>query len=685
MGEMDLASSPSKPTKSKIRSSSVGPLDGVKVRTARSDEKSAMGLATRSSRTKSKRVRSTSEGPLLKVRAKKSPPSPNSSQARLDGPIPQETFLELSGTTAPDRPRKTVNSDGKIRRTPKTKSLSDDSSDIDSKSKCSASSRSRRSSKDSVKGLSSRKSKDKSDVRKKISKSKSDGGLKGASRSDDTIVSSRRTKNSEPRPAGSERRTGRRSDPSVDRVSNETALEDSVTADMLDVSLGKKPTDLEDEIARLNKKIIEINEENLKVQFAAQAEAAKLRKEVREGKLELQRSQTQRRELRAELKERDLTIDESDRKIRALEKAVESQLDTVDDLEEELRRVNTDLFDMEEKLGDMERLLAESSAIETTVLQKEKDLGDKRSERMARRLEERESALEKRERTLRQDLEALRNNQQPEREIERLEQDNRMLLNALNMEREESAGKVLAALEEVKRLENELKSARVKSYSTIGGSSDEKLAKLLTENGELQRRLGQEMEEASLAIQQKDKVLALLQEQNCEHVGSSNGGGTGLTAEMEALKADLLVLQSKLEGSLRRNQLLEDDIDHWKSVNCRLEDDLTELKSQVGHWRSKCQELEGDVSSVASGPAFGGGLPYSTSTGSLHRAAPSLASKALGVREDDGDDDVDHMSTISEPTNKIANFWSILRSPQARKQTLDSDLVEEVVARTTFH
>jgi len=406
--------------------------------------------------------------------------------------------------------------------------------------------------------------------------------------------------------------------------------------------------------------------------------------------MELQRSQAERQEHRAELRDRDLTIAESERRIKALEKAVESQLDKVDDLEEELRRANTEIFDLEGKLSGMEDVLAESSAIETTKLEKEKHFDAKRQERMERRLAERERELEERERKLREERDSIIRSDNPEREIEQLEQDNRMLLKALNREKAEAADKLMKQVDEVKKLQKELKLAKMRSYSTVGkGNPDEGVGKLIQDNEDLQRRLDEEVQRTSAALKQKDELIASLKQQmnqsNGYNGGSSSRRNEDLIAEIELLKSDLMVTKSKLEGAQRRNQLLEDDIDHWKSVNCNLEDELAEAKSQMVSWRVKYEDAaassHNDSNSYMSSPVTSG-LPYSSSSRNEH---PSASSVALGRR----DDDEDQKSTISEPAASIANLWSKLTTPGAKRKmlstNLDSSSVNEVITRTTFH
>ena len=162
-------------------------------------------------------------------------------------------------------------------------------------------------------------------------------------------------------------------------------------------------------------------------------------------------------ELRAELRERDLMIKESDNRIEALEKAVESQLDKVDDLEDELRRANEKVFTLEDKLQHMEAVLAESEAnVEGNGAAREKDFEAKRHERLERRLEEKEKELEARERKLRREQAKGGGGGGSSKEVEQLEQDNRMLLKALNREKDEAANLASAKDSEIERLKNKI-------------------------------------------------------------------------------------------------------------------------------------------------------------------------------------------------------------------------------------
>jgi chromosome segregation ATPase len=707
ISDSDFAVSPST-TKPRRRAASAGPLDDVA---------KERGRKVREDSKEKKKTRHASSGPLER-RSKRTPKTPmtakHGSLRQLNDHL-GDLELPLDGSirdiTDSPKLRTTVDGEGRIRRV--KKSNGNVSDEEDGKSKYSTSSkRSKMSSKSTKSKKSVSKTKDKGDGKEKT---KSTSGEVRRS-SDGSEKSSRSTRKAESSEA-SERRAGKRSIAtedksetnlrssleSVDREyrrsgsgrsvgspGNTTSRRDrgSTSNDDGFPSLPEARSDAngDDEVARLNKKIIELNQEILDIQFAAQAEAAKLKKELREEKLELQRCQSERRDLRTQLREREILVDESDRRIKALEKAVESQLDKVDELEEELRRANEEIFDLEGKLGGMEQVLAESSAIETTALQKEKDFREKREERMERRLEERERELEERERKLREELNAAVLNGDSQRNFDQLEQDNRMLLKTLNRERAEAMDKLNEKDEEVKRLEKELKVAKMRSYSRIGdASSSESLAKLLEDNAELQRRFDEETDQLNSALKLKDDRIASLEEQ-LKHIrfsGNLNGadGDRALLTEIESLKADLLVMRSKWESAQRRNQLLEEDVDHWKSVNCSLEDELADWKSQVANWRAKYEDMidaEGgnDMHTHVSEPT--NMLPF------MMKRDQSAAQLALGRR----DDEEDNNTTVSEPASSIANLWSKLTTPTSKRNvltTMNSESVREVIARTTFH
>lgn len=617
VSDSDFAVSPSS-SKPRRRAASAGPLDDVA---------KDRGRRVRDESKEKKKTRNASSGPLER-RGKRPPKTPMSTKhgslrqlndhlGDLELPL-EGNEGELSDSA---KLRTTVDGEGRIRRVKKSNGQVSD--DEDGKSKYSNSSRRSKVSTKSTKSKKSvSKTKDKVDGK---DRTRSTSGEPKRS-SDGSDRSSRSTRKADTGEA-SERRAGKRSitteekserslRPSLESLDTETKKSGSgrsigssgyASSKKERVSnsyddgfkvLGEIRSDGngDDEVAWLNKRVIELSQQILDIQFDAQSEAAKMKKELRDEKLELQRCQTERRELRAQLRERDILVDESDRRIKALEKAVESQLDKVDDLEEELRRANEEIFDLEGKLGGMEQVLAESSAIETTALQKEKDFREKREERMERRLEERERELEERERQLRDERNAMIHHGDSQRNIEQLEQDNRMLLKTLNRERAEAMDKLNEKEEEVKRLQKELKVARMRSYSRISDTrSNESLAKLLEDNAELQRRFDEETDQLNTALKVKDDRIASLEEQ-LKNVNSSgnvtgSGGDKVLLTEIESLKADLLVMRSKWEGAQRRNQLLEEDVDHWKSVNCSLEDELADWKSQVANWRSKYEDM----------------------------------------------------------------------------------------------
>ncbi len=709
--------------KSKRRATSVGPLEDVKRRTSSSGERDRKSRSESKEKEKEKKkTRHHSNGPLERrsKRSSRTPtttrhPSLSSLKSELsDLPLPiEEKLREPSDNSSLSKSRMTVDGEGRIRRVKKSSASGSD--EEDGKSKYSSSSK--RSKLSSKSKKTSTKTKDRGPAKESLRATRMGSSDSDMGRSSEGSERGSRSSRRTDAPEVSERRAGKRSivvDEAPDSIlhipsgdsdyndgqqaeleessrgrSNRISTSDEVTFETHDAFMNfaeaTSRVNTDEDVAQLNKKVMELNEEILKIQFAAQSEAAKMRKELREEKLELQRSQTERRELRAQLRERDQMIDESFRRIQALEKAVESQLDKVDDLEEELRRANEEIFDLEGKLGDMEQVLAESSAIETTALQKEKDFGEKREERMERRLEEREKDLEERERKLREERNSMVKNGQSQRNMEQLEQDNRMLLKTLNRERAEAADKLKEKEEESNRLEKELKVAKMRSYSHIShGSTDGTITSLLEKNADLQRRFDEKTDQLSEALKKKDDRISSLEEKLKNVIGPSDMNGSSgdnvLMTEIESLKVDLLVARNNLEGAQRRNQLLEDDIDHWKSVNCKLEDELAEWKTQVANWRSKYEDaidLEGeeDTATHVSAPNI---LPF------MLKRDQSVANVALGRQEDDDD----AKTTVSEPATSIANLWSKLTTPTAKRKTvanINAETVQEVLARTTFH
>eukprot|EP00934_Nitzschia_sp_Nitz4_P005278 Nitzschia sp. Nitz4//scaffold14_size191712//36133//38490//NITZ4_001703-RA/size191712-processed-gene-0.260-mRNA-1//1//CDS//3329536867//5268//frame0 len=599
-----------------------------------------------------------------------------------DEPLPEHRSTKKKREPSSPKSRSTVDRDGRIRRV-KKKSDGNDSDGEDAKSTSS------KRSKGSVKSLGSKKVKkvrDKVKVPRRASLAAVVPSPRAMGNDSEHSDRGNRVSRADVSARSSERRAGRRvlsldgagnlasplpdakslishtSEITTDTNSLSNVEFSSLTSPTNDIN---KLTDqeLRVRVVELEKQLTNVKEEHLKAQFDAQTEAAKLRKDLREEKLELQRSQTERRELRAELKEREALLDLSDRKIEALEKAVESQLDKVDDLEEELRRANEEVFYMEEKLAQAELDLVDSSAAEVQGREKELALGDELRERTERRLVERERALEAREKKLREERDAMLLSSQPQRDVDRLEQDNRMLLKALNREKEEAAEKQ----QHMQKTIDELKNTLVMSKN----GSDGGLAELLQEKLALQEELDAVREEA------REKATAVENNSGSPRAGM-NGGSYDESRELEAVKAELEVLKSKNEASQRRNQLLEEDIDHWKSVNCNLEDELVEWKSQANNWRAKYENVADAEHLDDSQDLASGMLPYHVPRGDSQSVK-------------DHRDMEETASVASEPANSIASLWSKLTTPSSRRpsmssqQGMDPEAVRAVLARSTFH
>ncbi|KAL3925546.1 MAG: hypothetical protein SGILL_000341, partial [Bacillariaceae sp.] len=250
-----------------------------------------------------------------------------------------------------------------------------------------------------------------------------------------------------------------------------------------------KGTDLQKEIDSLQEELLAVKEER----SAEIEEAAKLKKELRENKLEMQRIVVDRGELRSAVRDKDQVMKQKDCQIAALEKAVESQLDKVDELEEELERA---------------QLLSNGLVV--------KDPSD---------------------RSLKQPNDI---------EMNRLLQQNKSLQRALDKNTEDADSVALTKDQEIEALKQQISQFTLASTSGRGPVG-----------------------EAAAAKQSSDSFSVLE------------------SAKAEAIKAEAQVMKSKWEGAQRRNRILEDDIEHWKSLNCSLEDDLREMKAEVAIWKAR--------------------------------------------------------------------------------------------------
>lgn len=450
-----------------------------------------------------------------------------------------------------------------------------------------------------------------------------------------------------------------------------------------------KTAEMEKEVETLQNKCTDLEAEKT----AAQADAVKLRKELREEKLELQRSHTERRELRSELREKENKLKEGEQKIDALEKAVESQLDKVEDLEDELRRANEEIFIMEEKLSHMESAMAENISSEGNGIAKEREFDAKRQQRLERRLEQKEKDLEERERILREQQERFDSVSKPQLEAGQLEEDNRMLLKALEREKAEADEALQSKQSEIETLKKELELAKTQRRSdAVGASGDGVAAELVRENEELQEKLKEEQQKAAALLEKKEDTIAFMEMEVQRLQGQLNTRESGdagkIKRDLDATKAEAQVMKSKFEGAQRRNLILEDDIDHWKSVNCNLEDELAEWKAQAASWRNKYEGVvddDDDAKSVATVATDNGILSFSLSRGISRGPTPAEISLHSRGNPEDGPG-LDH-----EGGNAITNLWSKLTStPQQKKQTvgggaMTSGSLKAAMSRGTYH
>eukprot|EP00526_Cylindrotheca_closterium_P006495 CAMPEP_0113627486 /NCGR_PEP_ID=MMETSP0017_2-20120614/14236_1 /TAXON_ID=2856 /ORGANISM="Cylindrotheca closterium" /LENGTH=587 /DNA_ID=CAMNT_0000537745 /DNA_START=27 /DNA_END=1790 /DNA_ORIENTATION=+ /assembly_acc=CAM_ASM_000147 len=417
---------------------------------------------------------------------------------------------------------------------------------------------------------------------------------------------------------------------------------------------------MQQRVETLQSKIVGLKQE----QLDAQTEAMKLNKEKRELKLELQRSQTVVRELRSNLRDKDLSVKEETGKTEALEKAVESQLDKVEDLEEELKRANDEIFTLEDKLQQMEVSMAELEGSNPDLNhnngthEKESDFEAKRRERQERRLEQKEKELEQRERQLQrlQDVTASRNSfgggSSSSGTNKQLEQDNRMLLKALNREKQNSSAKIKVKDDEIHRLNEKI----ARFLEQQGGDYN---AETVRENELLAQQLDEEKQSHADTVQIKDEKIAKLEVElrQFKLTGSRHN-----PRDAETYKNEALDLRRQLEAAQQRNQLLEDEIDNWKNKNIGLEDELTELKARINKYRAQ-----------AASDSINNNNNNSSGNSRLNSSDHHL--------HDDNSDDGE-----SSSKRGIGNLWGrVATAVKNRDMISGSNHNDDVVNRSTFH
>ena len=313
-------------------------------------------------------------------------------------------------------------------------------------------------------------------------------------------------------------------------------------------------------------------------QDRARKDAAKAQAELVKVKMDFQKLQGERRELRAELKDCDVIIQERDRKILALEKAVESQLDKVDMLEDDLRKSNDEIYEMEGRMLDLEEkvslaaaTLPDGSTPDGDNVQR--DLNQQREARIEKRQKELDEQVQKMK-LERERLDAMKSKNESdlmdlhEREIEAMKHVHDELLDKIQ-EKDE-------AIEEMQR-----KLEVAWDLSSHGGGAQ----KSASQNGK-----------SSPSDGEKDETISALNEEISRLKQDLDAVKTGeyghLRREIEAKTSEAQVMKSQFEGAQRRYMVLEEDIDHWKGLNCTLEDEVQAYKTEANEWKQKYEQLQ---------------------------------------------------------------------------------------------
>merc|ERR1712146_655420 len=76
----------------------------------------------------------------------------------------------------------------------------------------------------------------------------------------------------------------------------------------------------------------------------------------------------------------------------------------------------------------------------------------------------------------------------------------------------------------------------------------------------------------------KNDTIALL-ESKLQKASQENDGT--LRRSLEKSRSEQTILQSKYEGAKQRNRILDEEVEHYKSVNCQLEDDVADWKERA--------------------------------------------------------------------------------------------------------
>lgn len=351
-------------------------------------------------------------------------------------------------------------------------------------------------------------------------------------------------------------------------------------------------SDMQKEVDSLQEELLALKAEH----SVGQADAAKANRDLRKTRLELQKCITERGEIRLKVLDQDQEMKKKDHKIEVLEKAIECQLDKVDELEEELRKVYEDMFTLESRITEMNTPKGVQPVQDELNLSNSQRRLDELKSKKEEDLESRSHHLEKEsERFLRAT---------PHEDINQLLQENKLLWRALQQQNDESSSII------------QLKELHALPDPTFGNKEE--------------------------VVDQMPQEMNRLRQQPFDQV------------EFEAAKEEVRTMQTKWDGAQRRNLILEEDIDHWKSVNCTLEEELDETKAQAAMWKAKYL-----AAACAAGPL--------TSIGRGSSETRSAADTIMARKDEDND-----KTRLDGSQSSIASFWSKLTKPNSSRLTNQS-------------
>ena len=305
-------------------------------------------------------------------------------------------------------------------------------------------------------------------------------------------------------------------------------------------------------------------------------------------------------------------LKQKDHQIEVLEKAVESQLDKVDELEEELRKVYEDVFVLEGRIADLTGLQQDSegggSEIQTNSQRRLTELKSKKEEN-----------LESRSQHLKEETDRILSATQP-RDVNDLQKENETLRKALQKKKDGAELIVVAKDQKIHDLSED-----------YPNREDSRTDESLRDRFSSQMDKSEEISSMRLEIQ---RLKEALRDQK----------------SLETSDDEVQVMKARWEGAQRRNLILEEDIEHWKNVNCSLEEELDETKAQGAMWKAKY---------LTAACAANASSSIGRGSGSGMRSAADISM----MRKDEDAD----KNNIDESQSSIASFWSKLtKSNSAR-------------------